>query len=145
MVTAMTTLERRGDGSESGDEFRDVEPLALKSALSKKCALCLQLSTGASCKPCFGSTSLLASTAYNSSPSIGAIYAAVHASRLVCRLHRRKDWRVLVTGHSLGAGVAVLLSMHLRTYYPGGACAAAWVAYTCSLARCLWCGQLMLC
>ena len=26
----------------------------------------------------------------------------------------------MVTGHSLGAGVAVLLSMHLRSYYPGG-------------------------
>ena len=66
----MQTLERTGSGSSLGDDFRDVEPLSLQSALS-------------------------------------------------CKLHRRKDWRLVVTGHSLGAGVAVLLSTHLRTYYPG--------------------------
>ena len=41
------------------------------------------------------------------------------SSAVGCRLHRRKDWRLVVTGHSLGAGVAVLICTHLRLQFPG--------------------------
>lgn len=43
------------------------------------------------------------------------------ARTILRRKLQAEGWRVVVTGHSLGAAVACLLSFHLLETFPGGA------------------------
>ena len=35
-----------------------------------------------------------------------------------CAVAARRDWSIVVTGHSLGAGAAALVALYIRSFYP---------------------------
>ena len=46
-------------------------------------------------------------------------HEALHSHCVVLRSWLCRGWRVVTTGHSLGAGVAALVALYLRNFFPG--------------------------